>query len=287
MKTTPNAPPELPLDAHKGVAGRVLLACGSAWMPGAATLSARGAQRAGAGLVRLWCRDRELVGLVAPAVPEAVFEKPAIAAFQSGDHHAALVGPGFGLDATAREILECALSRIGVPLVLDADALTLLSREPDLAAARRAAIARAALVLTPHAGEAARLLGRDIPADPASRIEAARELARRFGAVVCLKGRGTVVSDGTRTFVNDTGNPGMATAGSGDVLAGIVVAYLAQVHTISSAEWTAFDAAARAVWVHGRAGDLAAAEHGTRGIVASDLVDFLPRAQQDTRVGAG
>jgi len=280
MTMTPHRPPELPLDAHKGIAGRVLLACGSAWMPGAATLSARAAQRAGAGLVRLWCRDRELVGLVAPAAPEAVFEKPAIEAFHSGDHHAALVGPGFGLDALAREILQCALTRVGVPLVLDADALTLLSREPDLAAARRSAPSRAALVLTPHAGEAGRLLGRDIPADSSGRIEAARELARRFGAVVCLKGRGTVVSDGARAFVNDTGNPGMATAGSGDVLSGIVVAYLAQVHTLARADWTAFDAAARAVWVHGRAGDLAAADVGPRGLVASDLVEFLPRAQQ-------
>ncbi len=286
MTTTPHRPPELPLDAHKGIAGRVLLACGSAWMPGAATLSARAAQRAGAGLVRLWCRDRELVGLVAPAAPEAVFEKPVLESFHSGDHHAALVGPGFGLDALAREVLESALMRAGVPLVLDADALTLLSRETDLAAARRSGIARAALVLTPHAGEAARLLGREVTADPSARIETARELARRFGAVVCLKGHGTVVTDGARTFVNDTGNPGMATAGSGDVLAGIVVAYLAQVHTLACAEWTAFDAAARAVWVHGRAGDLAASERGPRGIVASDLVDFLPRAQQDTRVGA-
>lgn len=287
MTTTPRRPPDLPLDAHKGVAGRVLLACGSAWMPGAATLSARAAQRAGAGLVRLWCRDRELVALVAPAVPEAVFQQPAIEAFRSGDHHAALVGPGFGLDALAREVLECALARVDVPLVLDADALTSMSREPELATARRSALSRAALVLTPHASEAARLLGRDVPTDPDGRIDTARELARRFGAIVCLKGRGTVVSDGVRTFVNETGNPGMATAGSGDVLAGIVVAYLGQVHTLARAEWTAFDAAARAVWVHGRAGDLAASEHGPRGIVASDLVDFLPRAQQDTRVGAG
>ncbi|MCY2960413.1 MAG: NAD(P)H-hydrate dehydratase [Planctomycetota bacterium] len=275
MTWTPPAPPELPLDAHKGTAGRVLLACGSAWMPGAAILAARAAQRAGAGLVRVGCRDPELVAIVAGAAPEAVFEMGVAVAIDSGDHHAALVGPGLGLDAVARGIVECALARADVPLVLDADALTILAREPRLAERRRGA-----LVLTPHPGEAARLLGHEAAPDPAGRLAAARTIASRFGAVVCLKGRATVVTDGERDYVNDTGNPGMATAGAGDVLAGVLVAYLGATVTLPSPGWTAFEAAARAVWIHGRAGDLAAAELGARALIASDLVEFLPRAQR-------
>lgn len=275
MAWNPPPPPELPLDAHKGTAGRVLLACGSAWMPGAAILAARAAQRAGAGLVRLACRDRGLVAIVAPVAPEAVFVHDPLDALAAGDQHAALAGPGLGLDDVARGIVARALDRADVPLLLDADALTILAREPRLAEARRGP-----LVLTPHPGEASRLLARDVPPDPAGRADAARAIARRFRAIVCLKGRGTVVTDGERAFVNDTGNPGMATAGAGDVLAGIAVAYLAQTATCASPAWTAFDAAARAVWIHGRAGDLAAAELGARALVASDLVAFLPRAQQ-------
>jgi NAD(P)H-hydrate epimerase len=275
MSSTPRPPPELPADAHKGTAGRVLLACGSAWMPGAAILAARAAQRAGAGLVRVWCRDADLVGLVAPSAPEAVFVRGLTANLEASDHHAALVGPGLGLDGVARRVVESALADARAPLVLDADALTLLAREPQLGADRVAP-----LVLTPHPGEAARLLGHAVPESAAGRVEAAREIARRHRAVVCLKGRGTVVTDGERAFVNDTGNPGMATAGAGDVLAGIAVAYLARTVTQPSAEWTAFDAAARAVWIHGRAGDTAADELGARALVASDLVAFLPRAQR-------
>ncbi len=275
MSWNPPPPPELPLDAHKGTAGRVLLVCGSAWMPGAAILAARAAQRAGAGLVRLACRDRELVAIVAPAAPEAVFLRDPLDALAAGDHHAALVGPGLGLDEVAARIVKHALARADVPLVLDADALTILAADPRLAEGRRGP-----LVLTPHPGEAARLLGRDLPADSNGRVESARAIALRFRAIVCLKGRATVVTDGERTYLNDTGNPGMATAGAGDVLAGIAVAYLAQTVTLASASWTAFDAAARAVWIHGRAGDLAAAELGTRALVASDLVEFLARAQR-------
>ncbi|MBL8861343.1 MAG: NAD(P)H-hydrate dehydratase [Planctomycetes bacterium] len=275
MSSAPRPPPDLPRDAHKGVAGRVLLACGSAWMPGAALLAARAAQRAGAGLVRLACREPELVPIVAVAAPECVFLPDPLDALAAGDQHAALAGPGLGLDDDALAITRAALARASVLLVLDADALSLLAREPRPLAERAAP-----LVLTPHPGEAARLLGREIPADPAGRSEAARAIARAFSALVVLKGAGTVVTDGERVLINDTGNPGLATAGAGDVLAGILVAYLAQTVTLAQPGWSALDAVARAVWVHGRAGDLAAAELGSRAVVASDLVTFLPAAQR-------
>jgi len=267
----PPPPPRLPENAHKGLAGRVVAACGSATMPGAAILVARAAQRAGAGLVRVWCRDAALVAIVAPAAPEAVFAVADLAALDDAD--ALAVGPGLGLDDIARDLVRRA-ARIATPLVLDADALTLLAREPELVAARRAP-----LVLTPHPGEAARLLGRSVPSDPDGRLDAARAIAARYRAIVCLKGRATVVTDGERAFVNDTGNSGMATAGAGDVLTGIAVAYLAQTVTLADAAWTPFDAVACAVRVHGLAGDLAAERLGRRALVASDLIAFLSEAQ--------
>ena len=135
------------------------------------------------------------------------------------------------------------------------------------------------MVVTPHPGEAERLLGRKIPGDDAGRATAAKEISRRSRAICCLKGHRTVVAEGERVYVNETGNPGMATAGAGDVLAGILGAYLAPCAHGNAPSWTPFDAAASAVHVHGLAGDLAAAEVGRRGLVASDLIRFLPSAQ--------
>jgi NAD(P)H-hydrate epimerase len=249
-------------------------------MPGAAILVTRAAQKAGAGLVRLWCRDDGLVAIVAHASPETVFSGADPTAFDDAEQHAVAIGPGFGTDQLARDCIVRAARSHRYALLLDADALTLLAREPGLVAGRRAV-----LVMTPHPGEAARLLGRAIPADAGGRADAAREIAARFGAIVCLKGRRSVVTDGERTYVNDTGNAGMATAGAGDVLTGMAAAYLAQTASLASthgAEWTPFDAAACAVRVHGIAGDLAAAKLGQRAVVASDLIEYLPEAQQRT-----
>ena len=135
-------------------------------------------------------------------------------------------------------------------------------------------------MLTPHPGEAARLLGREVGRSAAEREAAARELAQRSRAIVCLKGARTVVTDGSRVYVNDTGNSGMATAGSGDVLAGILAAYLALTATGEHETWTPLDAACAAVRAHGLAGDFAAAHLGKRALVASDLIQWLPQAQR-------
>src|SRR5262249_16018792 len=125
------------------------------------------------------------------------------------------------------------------------------------------------------------LLGRTVPRDADGRVAAARELAERAGAIVCLKGHGTVVAEPSgRARVNSTGNPGMATAGAGDVLAGILVADLARVRRASDAGWSALDAARAAAHVHGLAGDLAAERTGERALIASDLVDELAAAQR-------
>lgn len=275
---SPPPPPELPIDAHKGTAGRVLCVCGSEFMPGAAILVARAAQRAGAGLVAVACTTNALRTIVPIAAPESVlYDLGDLAALRA--HVAApncdaiVIGPGLGTSARAREWLDIVLES-PAPIVLDADALNLLGT--DLA---RLKSRRGATVLTPHPGEAGRLLGRSIPNAESDRVAAAREIARASSAICCLKGHHTVVSDGDRTYVNGTGNPGMATAGAGDVLAGIACAYLALTRTLPSSRWTPFDAAARAVAVHGLAGDLAARARGRRGLIASDLIEFLPHAQ--------
>jgi len=268
--------PELALDSHKGDAGRLFTLCGSRTMPGAAILVARAAGRSGCGLVRVACLDPELLLVVPAAVPEAVLVdlmSDARALVDAGDD-ARVVGPGLGSTARTLDIVTLLIDAgDDAPLVLDADALNVLAEKPERLAGRTAPT-----VITPHPGEAARLLGRSIPRDEPGRVESARELAARSRAVTVLKGHGTVVAEPeARVWINSTGNPGMATAGSGDVLAGILGAYLAQAARARSLG--AFEAACHAVWVHGRAGDLAFERVGARGLIASDLIAALPAAQ--------
>ena len=284
----PRAPPVLSDDAHKGDAGRVLCLVGSETMPGAAILVARAAQRAGAGLVAVGCLDPALMTILPGAAPESVLvdlraafartgsaSEDAAELFRAREPHAVVIGPGLGDQRRTRALVQLALENVEVPLVLDADALNALDGEPE-----RLRAARAPTVITPHPGEAARLAGKAPPREHAGRVAFARELARRSGAIVCLKGHRSVVAGGEDVFVNSTGNPGMATAGSGDVLAGILGAYLALVRARPDPGWTPFTATAAAVWVHGLAGDLAAERLGRRALVASDLVGTLPEAQR-------
>jgi len=275
----PMAPPTLATDAHKGDAGRVLVVAGSATMPGAAILAGRGALRAGAGLVTIACQDRELLRVLPAAIPEATYldlDGTAFAALLSERSDDAIAcGPGLGVAPGVRELVDALIQAYSGHVVLDADALNVVGPEPE-----RLAGAKSQLVLTPHPGEAARLLGREISGDPHDRRDAAMELARRSEAVVCLKGAGTIVTDGERVEENETGNPGMATAGSGDVLAGVCAAYLAVARIGSSTEFDVLRAARAAVHVHGLAGDLAAEALGERSVTASDLVAHLSAAQR-------
>lgn len=241
-------------------------------MPGAAILAARAAQRAGAGLVAVACLDDSVRHALPIAAPEAVMLDADAAKFAPGQWHAALIGCGLGTANSARRLFDRVVDECDVPLVIDADALTMLAENPARLARRRAPT-----VLTPHAGEAARILGREIPRDEAGRSAAAREISAKTGAICCLKGHRTVVAAGERVYVNDTGNPGMATAGSGDVLAGIAVAYLALVTTLPRSDWTAFEAAAASVRIHGICGDRARDAVGARALIASDLIDALTR----------
>jgi NAD(P)H-hydrate epimerase len=176
------------------------------------------------------------------------------------------VGPGLGRTTDARVMVRRLLNEVpDAPVVLDADGLFAVS--PFAEEFRRSA----PFVLTPHPAEFARLTGGGVPKTDAERAEQAVAFARRFGCVLLLKGSNTLVSDGERLYTNRTGNPGMGTGGSGDVLTGVVAALVAQ-------GMSAFDAAALGAWVHGRAGDHAAMRLGQTALTAPDLLDHLPAA---------
>ena len=251
--------PRRPRDAHKGTFGTVLVVAGSDGMLGAAVLCATAALRGGAGLVRV-ALPRALMPLLPLAVPCATTVDRAGAALLAAVRSASaiVIGPGLGALAATRSLVRRVVRASIVPVVIDADALNVLA---PLRAPLRS---RAPLIVTPHPGEAARLLDTDAAAVQRDRRKALRELCARSGAIVVLKGAHTLVGDGRRTFVNRTGNPGMATGGTGDVLAGLLGALLAQ-------GMQPFDAARLAVHVHGAAGDRVARRCGEAGLIASDL----------------
>ncbi len=265
--------------AHKSSVGRVLVAGGSMGLTGAVALAARGALRGGAGYVQaaiprslndvLEVKLTEEMTLASPETPERTLALAALEPLLARAGEADVVALGSGLsrhresaDLARRVVAEC-----DRPLVIDADGLNAFEGHTE-ALAR----AQAPLVLTPHLGEMRRLTGIDTTTLEANRIDATREWARRWQAVVVLKGAPTVIAapDG-RTTVNPTGNPGMATAGMGDVLTGAIAALIAQ-------GLAPYDAARLAVYAHGMAGDMVAAELGQHGMAAGDVAEALPRA---------
>jgi len=264
--------PARPADAHKGTFGHLLIVAGSVGKAGAAVLAARGALRAGVGLVTVACPAQarpEIAVQQAEVMTVALPEDPAHAPSLAGDRHAMAVGPGLGTGPDTRARVRALLSASKLPMVLDADGLNVSTIEQIRSDAAR--------VLTPHPGEAARLRGITATEIQADRLGEARGLAAAAGAVVLLKGRRTVVAspDGRASF-NGSGNPGMATAGTGDVLTGVVGAFLA-------AGLAPYDAARLAAFVHGDAGDRAASALGEDGMIASDLAARLPAAMRALR----
>ncbi|MBL8715298.1 MAG: NAD(P)H-hydrate dehydratase [Myxococcales bacterium] len=257
-------------DAHKFSVGAVLVCAGSAGKSGAALLSARGAFRAGAGLVSIatWPEALAAVDARMPEVMAQGLDRAsprALIDLLLPNRRAVVVGPGFGLDAPAREVVEHLLATFEGPMVLDADGLTLFRGQPEKLAA-----ARGPLVLTPHAGEMGRLLGLTSDEVEADRFGAVRKLVAATRATVLLKGARTIVaSPEGRVAVNTTGNPVLATAGSGDVLAGMIGAFLCAM--------APFDATVAGVHVHGLAGDVLRGRTGDRGIFASEIADEIPR----------
>lgn len=245
-------------DAQKGDFGRVLVVAGSVGMAGAAILCAKGALRAGAGLVTISVPDR-LLPVMQAAVPDATciprsFTPELLDIFDS-----IVVGPGLGVTEEAKSTVFSVLENYGGKVVLDADALNILSAS--------AVSLDTDTIITPHPGEAGRLLGTTTAVVQKRREAAAAYLAEKFECVAVLKGAGTLVSitkPNMRIYVNPTGNPGMAVGGSGDVLAGVIATFAAQ-------GMTTLTAARAGVFVHGLAGDIRAAEVGETGLIANDL----------------
>jgi len=273
--------PARPPAAHKGTMGHLLGVAGSRGKSGAAVLLARAALRSGAGLVTI-ATPKSVQPIVAAAQAEAMTEPLAesgagtLSARAAGpvgkllaSRDAIAIGPGVGTTRDAVAAVRAIVAKLTRPAVLDADALNAFASGPKLRARK------APLVLTPHPGEAARLLRTTAAAVQSDRFGAARRLAEMTGAVVVLKGRRSLVAspDG-RVAVNSTGNPGMATGGTGDALTGIAGALLAR-------GLAPFDAARLATYVHGGAGDVAVASSGVEGMIAGDLVDALPHAWRD------
>ncbi len=273
--------PRLPPRAragHKGSYGTVLVVAGSRGMSGAAVLCGRAALRGGAGLAQVAC-PAEIQSVVAasyPAFTTIGVRQHADGSFGDGAAEEVVelaraadvlaLGPGLGRSARTGAFVRRVLGELpDAAVVLDADGLFALSPFAD--EFRRAA----PFVLTPHPGEFARLTGAAAPTTDAGRADQAGAFARRFGCVLLLKGSGTVVTDGARLYRNTTGNPGMATGGSGDVLTGVIAALIGQ-------GMGAFEAAVLGAWVHGRAGDLGATALGQTAFTAPDLLDYLPGA---------
>lgn len=265
-------------DAHKGDVGRVAViggCAGEVMMVGAPSLAAAAALRGGAGLVQLFVPDRirEAVAVITPCATVRKLPNDAVgivAALSAFEADVVAMGPGLG-DSLAPETVAGVIAEFAGPMVLDADALNLLSKMPALDIPNPARI-----VLTPHAGEAKRLLAsrrvdKTIEGGAPSRRVAACTLAELFGTSVVLKGRGTIVTNGQRIFTNHTGNAGMATGGTGDVLTGLIAALIGQ-------HMPPFEAAILGVYLHGLAGDFAAEELGRLSLTALDLIDYLPEA---------
>jgi NAD(P)H-hydrate epimerase len=271
--------PPRPRAAHKGTYGHLLIVGGSLGKTGAAALAARAAMRTGAGLVTVATAASQrpvVAGLVVESMTEPLAETAvgtvALAARErvlelAGPRDAVALGPGLGLDADAQELARHLARALDRPLVLDADALTAIAGR--LVLLRSAPAPRC---LTPHPAEMARLMGASVADVQRDRVAAARAVATEHGVHVALKGATTVVAvpDG-RVFLNPTGNPGMASGGTGDVLTGMIGALLAR-------GMEPPDALVAAVYLHGLAGDLAAARLGEESLIASDLVDSLPDA---------
>ncbi len=272
--------PQRPRDSHKGMFGNVLVVAGSRGMAGAAALCGASALRSGAGLVRiacpaeiqttvasfepcymtypLPCDEHGMILLVAaqPVLERLIAPADVIA-----------VGPGLGQSEDIRCLLRFLITGTSKPLIIDADGLNALVGQTDLLSKLSRPV-----VLTPHPGEFARLIGSTTADVQADRIHRAASLAALAGPlVIVLKGASTVISDGRRYSINTTGNPGMATAGAGDVLTGVIAALIGQ-------KLPAFEAAQLGVFIHGLAGDVARDQNGEIGLIAGDIVDALPDA---------
>lgn len=264
--------PDREADAHKGDFGKILLLCGARGYTGAAYLAAMGALRCGAGLVFLGVPE-SIYAIEAVKLNEAIVfplpeESGKLSAAAIADimerltqMDAVLLGPGLGQSEGTFAVVKAVLENAACPVVLDADGINLISAHKDVVRGRTDPT-----ILTPHEGEFARLGGR-IGLD---RKTAAERMAQELHCIMLLKGHDTVITDGITTYINPTGNPGMAVGGSGDMLAGMITALLGQ-------GIEPLQAAACGAWLHGASGDICANEIGQYGMLPSDMINVLPR----------
>jgi hydroxyethylthiazole kinase-like uncharacterized protein yjeF len=275
-------------DSHKGSFGHVLVVAGSLGRAGAAVMAARSALRTGAGLVSVATPN----GLV-PIIQQSIAEAMCVPAAESidgtlgiGAEHelinaaskmdACAIGPGLSTHAETALCVRNLVPALTIPMVVDADGLNALAGSVDILKK-----AKAPVIVTPHPGEMARLSGVPAADVQKDRIGIASAFAKTFRVTVVLKGAGTIVaSPAGQVFVNSTGNPGMATGGTGDALTGMIASFLAQGHT-------AEQAACLGVYLQGLAGDLAAGEQGEAGMITGDLIEKIPQAIQTIVEGNG
>lgn len=298
--------PARPSDGHKGTFGRVLIMGGSMGMSGSVCLTGVAALRSGSGLVTLAVPE-DILSIVATFEPSYMtVAMPFMAAtrFTSGEpariddeflievfrgKDVIAIGPGLGAGKAVTALTASVLRYARCSVVIDADGINAVAAgqllsEPMDSGNDFDGLKDRSLILTPHPGEFSRLSGMSIEAISVDRVAIARSFAASRKVILVLKGAGTVVTDGDRVYVNPTGNAGMATGGSGDVLTGIIASLVGQ-------RMTPFDAACLGVFVHGLAGDLAATALTQRGMIASDLLHYLPAAwkllEQQSKAVAG
>ena len=276
--------PRRPAEAHKGSYGHLLVIAGSVGKTGAAALSGRAALRSGVGLCTVATpvsQQPVVAGFSMETMTEPIVETASRSlAFKAREHllelamqrDAVALGPGISLDPETQALARALVAEVPRPMVVDADALSALAGHLDLLEQ-----APAARVLTPHPGEMARMLGVSIAQVQADRIETVRRFCVQYRVHLALKGARSVLgSPDGRIFVNPTGNPGMATGGSGDVLTGMIGAFLAR-------PFDPLAALQAGCYLHGLAGDLAAADRGEEGLVAGEIIEAIPDALNPAR----
>jgi len=264
-------------DSHKGDFGHILILAGSAGFSGAAVLCAEAALRSGAGLVTLGIptslnnpiikvKPAEVMTLPLPETKEGSLSASAYRKIKEFSRKADIIaiGPGLSQNKATQTLILRVISGIDKPMVIDADGLNAL--------AKRLNSLKENMILTPHPGEMSRLTGLTVAEIQKNRKKVAKDFANVYNVEIVLKGKNTIVADNKNNFyVNKTGNPGMAKGGSGDVLTGIIAAFLGQ-------KMNRFQAAKYAVYLHGVAGDLAAKKKTQISMTASDIIDMLPEA---------
>ncbi|MBI5400111.1 NAD(P)H-hydrate dehydratase [Candidatus Saganbacteria bacterium] len=267
--------PKRQIFTNKSDYGRVLIIAGSRNMSGAAWLAARAALRSGAGLVYLAVpqgiqkiaapKTRETITIGLPETAKGSLSLKAYDEIKKIKADVAAIGPGLTTQPETADLVKKLITDLKARfIVLDADGLNCIADNPAILKKSKSKI-----IITPHPGEMSRLIGKKIGTGQKDRIKIAQATARKWGVEVVLKGAYTIIANRDETYINSSGNPGMASAGVGDVLTGMMAAFLAQGFSVKEA-----------VYVHGLAGDLAAREKGEYGLIASDIVEKIPYAIQ-------